>query len=108
MIEVRDFVDAKGHVPYRDWLITLDAVTRVRIVTATLRLERGNFSAAKGVGSGVYELRFDHGPGYCVYFGKDGDRLVILLGGGSKKRQQLDIGKAHGYWAEYKQRKREE
>ena len=108
MIEVRDFVDARGRVPYRDWLVTLDAAARVRVVTSTLRMERGNFSAAKGVGSGVYELRLDHGPGYRVYFGKDGERLVILLGGGSKRRQQADIVKAHAFWAEYKRRKVEE
>ena len=50
----------------------------------------------------------DFGPGYRVYFGKDGERLVILLGGGTKKRQQADIDKAHVLWADYKKRKREE
>jgi len=71
-------------------------------------MENGNFSAAKAVGSGVSELRVDFGPGYRVYFGKDGERLVILLGGGTKKRQQTDIDAAHALWAEYKKRKREE
>jgi putative addiction module killer protein len=47
------------------------------------------------------------GPGYRVYFGRDGERLVILLAGGSKKRQQEDIEAAHTLWAEYKKRKRE-
>ena len=59
----------------------------------------------KGVGSGVYEYRIDFGPGYRVYFGKDGDKLVILLGGGSKKRQQRDIAEANRLWAEYKKAK---
>ena len=72
-----------------------------------LRVENGNFSTAKGVGSGVFELRLDFGPGYRVYFGKDGEQLVILLGGGSKRRQQADILAAHALWAEYKKRKRE-
>lgn len=63
---------------------------------------------AKGVGSGVLELRLNFGPGYRVYFGKDGERLVILLGGGDKKSQQADIDAAHVLWAEYKKRKREE
>jgi len=71
-------------------------------------MEHGNFSAAKGVGSGVYELRLDFGPGYRVYFGKDGERIVILLGGGTKKQQNADIDAAHELWAEYKKRKREE
>lgn len=107
MVEVREYVDAKGRVPYRDWVAKLDAGTRARIITAVLRVEGGNFSAAKSVGSGVSELRLDFGPGYRVYFCKDGDRLVILLGGGTKKRQQKDIEEAHTLWAEYKKRKKE-
>ena len=72
------------------------------------RLECGNFSGVKGVGSGVFELRIDFGPGYRVYFGKDGERIVILLGGGTKKRQQNDIDRASTLWLEYKEQKREE
>ena len=108
VIEVRDFIEANGRIPFRDWLQNLDTVVRVRIIAAVLRMEQGNFSAAKGVGSGVSELRLDFGPGYRVYFGRDGEHLVILLGGGSKKRQQADIEAAHVLWAEYKRRKREE
>ncbi len=65
-------------------------------------MEAGNFSAAKGIGSGLFALRLDFGPGYRVYFGKDGERLVILLAGGSKRRQQQDIQKARALWSEYK------
>jgi putative addiction module killer protein len=108
MIEVREYIDAQGRIPYRDWVAKLDTAVRVRVITAVLRMEQGNFSAAKGVGAGVSELRLDFGPGYRVYFGKDGERLVILLGGGAKKRQQADIDSAHTLWAEYKGRKREE
>jgi putative addiction module killer protein len=70
-------------------------------------MEGGNFSAAKAIGAGVSELRMDFGPGYRVYFGKDGEQLVILLAGGSKKRQQADIEAAKALWADYKRRKRE-
>jgi putative addiction module killer protein len=108
MFEVREYVDPKGHVPYRDWLIRLDSSAKARITTAVLRLELGNFAAAKSVGAGVFELRLDFGPGYRVYFGKDGERLVILLAGGTKKRQQEDIEVAQKLWIEYKRRKREE
>ena len=87
MVEVREYVDARGRIPYRDWISKLDIVTRVRVITSALRMENGNFSGAKGVGAGVYELRLDFGPGYRIYFGKDGERIVILLGGGSKQRQ---------------------
>jgi putative addiction module killer protein len=108
VIEVHEYIDARGRIPYRDWLVKLDASTRARVITAVLRMEHGNFSAAKTVGSGVSELRLDFGPGYRVYFAKDGERLVILLAGGTKKRQQADIDTAHTLWAEYKKRKREE
>jgi len=61
----------------------------------------------KGVGGGVHECRVDWGPGYRVYLGKDGDRLVILLGGGTKKRQQKDIEAAKTLWQDYKKLKKE-
>ena len=68
----------------------------------------GTFSKAKGVGSGVFEYKIDFGPGYRIYFGKDGERLVILIGGGTKKRQQQDIAAAQQCWAAYKRRKKQE
>ncbi len=71
-------------------------------------MEQGNFSNVKGVGAGVLEYRIDFGPGYRIYFGKDGDALVILLGGGKKKGQQHDIAAAHERWKDYKQRKSQE
>jgi putative addiction module killer protein len=69
-------------------------------------MEQGNFSNVKSVGEGVLEYRIDFGPGYRVYFGRDGDTIVILLTGGTKKRQQRDIEAAHGYWQDYKKAKR--
>ena len=72
------------------------------------RMELGNFSNVKGVGAGVLEYRIDFGPGYRVYFGKDGDTIVILLAGGTKKRQGRDIADAHQRWADYKKRKAQE
>ena len=78
------------------------------MATALVRMEQGNLSKAKGVGAGVFECRVDFGPGYRIYFGKDGDTLVILLGGGTEKRQQKDGDAAQTLWREYKQRKRQE
>jgi putative addiction module killer protein len=69
-------------------------------------MEQGNFSNAKGVGEGVLEYKIDFGPGYRVYFGRDGDTIVILLTGGTKKRQQRDIDAARAYWRDYKLSKR--
>lgn len=65
-------------------------------------------SNIKGVGSGVFECRIDFGPGYRVYFGKDGERLIVLVGGGTKKRQSKDIAIAHERWSDYKLRKKQE
>jgi putative addiction module killer protein len=69
-------------------------------------MEQGNFSNVKSVGEGVLDYKIDFGPGYRVYFGRDGDTIVILLTGGTKKRQQRDIAAAHGYWQDYKKGKR--
>ena len=79
---------------------------RARRSRAIARMEQGNFSNVMSVGEGVLEYRIDFGPGYRVYFGRDGDTLVILLTGGTKKRQQRDIDAAHAYWQDYKQGKR--
>ena len=85
----------------------LEAQAAAKVTTALQRMEQGNFSRVKGVGSGVFEYTLDFGPGYRIYFGKDGVEFVILLGGGTKKRQETDIAIASALWQEYKQRKRE-
>ena len=108
MIEVREYVDARGRNHFRDWTSKLDASVRVRIDKAVFRLGEGNVSGVKPEGEGVSALRLDFGPGYRVYFGNDGPRLVILLAGGSKRRQQEDILEARRLWMEYKKRKTKE
>jgi putative addiction module killer protein len=108
VIEIRQYIDLLGRNPFGRWFDKLDDNTQARVSVSLDRLERGNFSEVKGVGTGVFELRLDFGPGYRVYFGKDGERLVILLGGGSKKRQQSDIDRACTLWQEYKKRRGEE
>lgn len=86
MIEVGEFVDARGISPFGRWVSRLDRRAAARVATALYRMEMGNLSNAKGVGSGVLEYRIDFGPGYRIYFGRDGDALVILLGGWNKGR----------------------
>lgn len=105
-MEILEYLDAEGHSPYRDWFDELDAVAAAKVTVAVTRMRLGNFSNAKGVGSGVQEYRIDFGPGYRIYFGKDGEMLVILLAGGTKKRQQVDIQTAQVRWADYKRRKK--
>ena len=107
IIEIREFVDAGGRSPFADWYDDLNVHAAAKVTTALVRMEHGNFSNAKGVGTGLFEHRIDFGPGYRVYFGKDGDTLIILLGGGTKKRQQKDIWDAQTLWREYKRRKSE-
>ena len=108
MIEVRQYIDRQGRNPFERWFLSLDGTVRARITVALGRLEEGNFSAAKSEGTGIHAIRMDFGPGYRVYFGKDGETIVILLGGGTKSRQQADIDAARMLWAEYKRLKREE
>ena len=108
MIQIRQYFERAGSFPFECWLLNQNEPARARITIALAKLENGNFSAVKGIGAGVYELRLDFGPGYRVYFGKDGETIVILLGGGTKKRQQTDIEVAHVRWQQYKRDKREE
>ncbi len=105
VISVREYLDAKGESPFAHWFEGLDAVAGAKVATALYRLEQGNFSRVKGVGGGIYEYKISYGPGYRLYFGKDGEALNILLGGGSKKRQQADIAAALSCWQDYKRRK---
>ncbi len=108
MIEIREYIDTLGRNPYAKWFDGLNARAAAKVAAALARMAQGNLSNAKGVGAGVFEARIDFGPGYRVYFGKDGDTLIILLGGGTKKRQQRDIEAARDLWREYKRRKRQE
>lgn len=84
MIELRGYIDEKGNKRFAEWLDGLDAQAAAKVTIALTRMEQGNLSKVEGVGSGVFEYKIDFGPGYRIYFGKDGDRLVILLGGGTK------------------------
>lgn len=106
MLTLHEYLEAGGRSPFRSWFDALDPTAAARITVALARIEQGNFSSAKSVGEGVLEYRIDFGPGYRVYFGRDGDVLVILLGGGTKRRQQRDIDDAKARWSDYKRRKR--
>jgi putative addiction module killer protein len=105
MVEVREYLDRGGRSPYAAWFDRLNREAAAKVAAALTRLQQGNFSNAKGVGAGVYEYRIDFGPGYRIYFGKDGERLVILVGGGMKKRQHEDFKTALARWQDYKERK---
>ena len=108
MIEIREYVDDRGRSLFGRWFDGLDARAAARVRTILARMESGNLSNVRGVGSGVLERRINVGPGYRVYFGRDGDTLIVLLGGGTKERQQRDIEDARDLWREYKRRKQQE
>lgn len=108
MIQVREYTDPHGRSPFQQWFEDLDARAAAKVTVALARLQQGNVSNVKGVGGGVLELRIDYGPGYRVYFGKDGEHVVILLGGGTKQRQNRDIRTAQDLWTTYKARKQQE
>ena len=116
MLKIETYVDAGGDSPFTRWFDRLDARAAAKVTTALSRIERGNLSNAKGVGVGVIEYRIDFGPGYRIYFGpgyriyfgRVGATLIVLLGGGTKARQQRDIEAARCLWREYRQRRRQE
>lgn len=102
MIEIRDYLTENGKRPFVDWLESLKDIKARAIIKARLgRVQIGNFGDYKPVGDGVHELRIDHGPGYRVYFGRDGQKVILLLLGGSKGTQERDIAKAKEYWRDY-------
>ena len=106
MVEIRAYATEEGKSPYRKWFRGLNAAAAIKVTTALERLDDGNFSNVKAVGSGVSEYKIDFGPGYRIYFAMDGQMLVILLCGGAKKRQKDDIEAAKAFWSDYKKRKR--
>ncbi len=101
-------MDERGDSPFAQWFDLLDATAAAKVAVSLYRMEQGNLSRVKGVGGGVFECKIDFGPGYRIYFGKDGEEIVILLGGGSNKRQAADIEAAISCWQAYKKRKRKE
>jgi len=105
-LNLLSYEDGLGRSPFDAWFNKLSSVAAAKVVVALARLERGNFSNVKSLGAGVHELKVDHGPGYRIYFGKEGNTMIILLGGGTKKRQRADIKAAKHRWVDYKTRKR--
>ena len=102
---IKEYIDQTGRSSFAKWFSELNHFAAAKVTTALYKLEQNNISNVKSVGKGVWEYKIDFGPGYRIYFGKEGETLIILLGGGSKKRQDRDIIFAHASWIEYKQRK---
>lgn len=107
--ELQNYLTLSGENPVEDWFMSLDAQTAQRIHRSLDQLKQGNFTGCKPIADakvkGVRERRIDFGPGYRVYFGRDGEKIIILLTGGNKKSQKRDVSKALDYWKDYKARK---
>jgi putative addiction module killer protein len=105
-VEIRRYRSAAGVEPFTDWFAGLrDGQAKARILVRLERLAVGNFGDARALRAGVSELRIDWGPGYRVYFGREGRTVVILLGGGDKRSQEADIRRAIDLWSEYESRR---
>ncbi len=99
---LKHYLTAENRDPFGEWLQGLrDREARARIRLRLNRVMQGNFGDCESIGGGVKELRVDIGPGYRIYFGEDGGRLILLLGGGDKHTQDLDIAKAKERWKDY-------
>ena len=103
--EIDYYVTEQGGKPFKDWLEGLrDVQGRARIRVRLDRVRLGNLGDHRSVGAGVQELRIDYGPGYRVYFGTEGQRVVLLLPGGDKSSQPRDIARAREFWQDHQRR----
>jgi putative addiction module killer protein len=106
---LRIYKTKEGIIPFEKWINSLsDLAAKQKIDQRLTRLQCGNLGDCKSVGEGVSELRINFGPGYRIYFGQDGDSLIILLFGGDKRTQSKDIKTAINYWNEFKERKKKD
>lgn len=106
-LRIVEYVDRRGRSPFGRWLAGLGPHAAAKVTAAVYRLEQGNLSNVKGVGAGVLERVIDSGPGFRIYFGRDGDTLVVLLGGSTKRDQKSAIEAAAAHWKDYRARKDE-
>ncbi len=103
-LKVVEYIREDGSNPYRKWFDSLGPQAAAKVATAVLRLELGNTSSVKWIGT-IGEFRIDWGPGYRIYLARDGKELIVLFSGGTKRRQQGDIRQAQRLFVEYKARR---
>lgn len=104
-MKVQEYIREDGSNPYQKWFDSLDAQAAAKVTVAKARLELGNTSNIKWF-DGIGEYKIDWGPGYRIYLAQEGRQLIILFGGGTKKKQQADINRAKELYQEYKNRKK--
>lgn len=97
------YANKTGKEPFTEWLNGLKNDNHRRCILMRLRrIELGNFGDSKHIQGGVYEFRLFIGPGFRIYYGKDGETTIVLLCGGNKSSQTREIKTALIYWQEYK------
>lgn len=101
MFQIKEYITARGRNPFRRWVSKLAKPQAARLGRVLVRMNKGLLRDTKHVGEGVHEFRIHTGPGYRIYYGRDGDDLIILLVGGDKSSQQRDIRRAQGFWRAY-------
>lgn len=106
MIEILHYQTEHDSVPFQDWLAGLDAMTKAKIQRHVERMKLGNFGDSKHLRSGVFEKKIDFGPGYRLYFGREADKIIVLLCGGNKGTQGRDIDRAIKYLRDHVERSR--
>jgi len=104
---IDEYEDERGKSPFEKWINGLDGTAAAQVNSYIRRLELGNMSNLRPPGDGVFELKIDFGPGYRVYLAFAGKRLILLLGGGTKRRQRTDIENAKRLWKDYLRRAEE-
>jgi putative addiction module killer protein len=103
---VLTYLAPNGRSPFDQWFTALDATAAAKVSNALDHVKAGHEGHLKPLGGGLHEMRIHFGPGYRVYFGRIGDRVILLLGGGSKQGQARDIARARDRWADYQARQR--
>ena len=104
-MELRRYRTVGGHVPFSEWIGSLDSRVAGRVSAYVDRMKSGHWGDSRSVGQGVTELKIDFGPGYRVYYLRDGHTVVVLLCAGHKRSQKADILRAQEYAADYWRRK---
>ena len=104
-LRIIEYLDQRERSPFTAWFEGLNAEAAAKITAALHQVGSGNWGNTRGVGGGIFERKVDFGPGYRVYFGKDGESLVVLLGGSTKQRQQQAIEAARERWTDFRRRK---
>jgi putative addiction module killer protein len=100
--EIIKYQTAAGVEPFNEWLKALEETVQAKVDAYVIRVASGLTRNVKSVGSGVFEIKIDFGPGYRVYFGQSGTKIIVLLLGGTKRRQNQDIQQAIDYWKDYR------